>query len=35
MLRSGLDQTPLATAEESANAAAEHENIRGRDYYTN
>ena len=35
MLRSGLDQVPLATAEESATATAEHENIRGRDYYTN
>jgi len=35
MLRSGLDQTPLAAEEESAAASAEHENIRGRDYYTN
>jgi transposase len=35
MLRSGLDKVPIANADESAAATAEHENIRGRDYYTN
>jgi transposase len=33
MLRHGLDQMPLTAAQESS--PAEHENIRGRDYYTN
>jgi len=35
MLRSGLDRAPLASAEESATVVTEHDNIRGRDYYTN
>lgn len=35
MLRHGLDQVPLTAATAPAATTTEHENIRGRDYYTN